>query len=269
MSNAFGPGDHPGGKHVLKMASSPDSVEERRRLQGRVRTQTASSPTAGSSPNQCHHISSLCTETESVCNQAPSDSEVETDPSSPLTQEVASSPPPLPRKRKRMETYPSTFGLAEWELQNTLFRITEKMPVPKYRLRILSDYFREHGLMPPPMKRQRGDSGYNKESSPLSGRNSSLTPASANAPHSPELFEKASPKITRYFAPSAPATPNRRHRPKRFALYNFDEDWCRDTKEPVPSINIDYPPSVEDHIDYDTLIKARKEEFNSIFIFNC
>ena len=33
------PRDHPGGKHVLKMASSPDSVEERRRLQGRVRSQ--------------------------------------------------------------------------------------------------------------------------------------------------------------------------------------------------------------------------------------
>ena len=39
VCNAFGPGDHPGGKHVLKMASSTDSVEERRRLQGRVRTQ--------------------------------------------------------------------------------------------------------------------------------------------------------------------------------------------------------------------------------------
>ena len=42
VCNAFGPGDHPGGKHVLKMASSPsytDSVEERRRLQGRARTQ--------------------------------------------------------------------------------------------------------------------------------------------------------------------------------------------------------------------------------------
>ena len=39
VCNAFGPGDHPGGKHVLKMASSLDSVEERRRLQGRVRTQ--------------------------------------------------------------------------------------------------------------------------------------------------------------------------------------------------------------------------------------
>ena len=32
------PGTIPGGKHVLKMASSPDSVEERRRLQ-RERTQ--------------------------------------------------------------------------------------------------------------------------------------------------------------------------------------------------------------------------------------
>ena len=32
-------GNNPGGKHVLKMASSVDSVEERRRLQRRVRTQ--------------------------------------------------------------------------------------------------------------------------------------------------------------------------------------------------------------------------------------
>jgi len=39
VCDAFGPGGHPRGKHVLKMASSPDSLEERRRLQGRVRTQ--------------------------------------------------------------------------------------------------------------------------------------------------------------------------------------------------------------------------------------
>lgn len=198
---------------------------------------TASSPTAGSSPNQCHQISSFCTGTESGCQQAPSDSEGETSPSSPPTQEA----PPLPRKRKRMEECHSTYGLQEWELQNTLFRITEKMPVPKYRLRILSDYFQQHRVMPPPLKRPCGEP--EKASSRLSGRNSPIKVASADGPSSPDLFEKASPKITRYFTPSRPSTPNRRPRPKRFALTNYDEDWCRDTKEPVPSINIDYPPS--------------------------
>ena len=171
-----------------------------------------------------------------------------------------------------VEKYRSTFGLAEWELQNTLFRITEKMPVPKYRLQILSDYFKEHGLMPPPLKRPKGYSGDDEESDPSPKRKSSSSIPWENAPSSPDLFnspKRASPKITQYFTPSAPSTPNRRKKPKRFALYNFDEDWCRDTREPVPSINMDYPPTVEDAIDYDTLIKARKERFDSIFIFNC
>ena len=89
------------------------------------------------------------------------------------------------------------------------------------------------------------------------------TDPAASAVESPES------KITEYFKPSRPSTPNRRPRPRRFALTNYDEDWCRDTGEPVPSVNLDYTPTVDDAIDYDTLLKARKEEFNSIFIFNC
>ena len=171
---------------------------------------TESSASTDSNP-QCHQVSSLCVRTEPT--QEPSDSEAEV--------ESPSNPPPLPRKRKRMEKYPSTFGLAQWELQNTLFRITENMPVPKYRLQILSDYFQEHGLMPPPSKRHPGYMGDDEESDFSPKQKSSSKPVSDDVPSSPESNHsprKHSPKITHYFTPSAPATPNRRKMPKRFAL---------------------------------------------------
>ena len=249
----------------------------------------ASSDTDASTPiTQSGEVSSLCARTESMSTREPSDSEVEADPFSPLTQESPSSPPPIPRKKKRMAMFHSTYGLARWELENTLFRVTENMPIPKYRVRILQEYFKENGIQPPPRKRRLAYSGDDEAGSPPATKKYSLLDDWEKYPPStcttsltdgPDPLNnsplRASPTTNANTWPTsahkacAPATPNRKKRPKKFAVYNFDHDWCRDTREPVPTINMDYPPTLEDQIDYDTLIKARKEQFDTLYIFNC